>query len=98
MDANAIVALILGVLTAIPSILLAVATLIQVLRTQHQVTELSRGLNGRLDQLLVEREQRVRAEHLAIAERERLAGLAGLVQSSRPDPIMRQIPPDRPGS
>ena len=63
----------------------------QALRIHGSVETLSRGLNGRLDALLAEREQRVRAEAAAEVERLRLAALVRGHEPARPEAIIHEI-------
>jgi len=58
------VALVVAFLTAAPSIILAIAALIGVLRTGRDVADVKRDINGRFSQMLGEVERRARIEGL----------------------------------
>lgn len=90
MDYAGAIALVVAVTTGVIQILLTVAALIRVLRTEAAVEHVGRGMNGRLDALLVERELRVRAEHAAELERLRVAALGALAQPVRPEGLIVQ--------
>jgi hypothetical protein len=76
-----VVPLVISVVTSLPAIILAWATLVQVLRAREVTSEIRRDMNGRLNQLLVEQEARVRAEYAPARLPERAPG---------------QLPADRP--
>jgi hypothetical protein len=90
-DQTLLVQLILAAITGLPAIILAVATLVEVIRSRASIQDIGRAMNGRLDRLLVETEQRVRAEALAEVERLRAHAAAGLVAATRPEPIVRRM-------
>ena len=96
MTADQWTTLILGILAGVAAVLTAAATVIQSLRTHHEIERLGRGLNGRLDALLAEREARVRAEAAIETERLRASNLGTLGGSQRPEPIVERRPPDEP--
>lgn len=63
MESNAPwVVVLLALLTSAPAIILAMARLIDSLRNQKRLEDLDQRVNGRMDQLLGEREARARLE------------------------------------
>ena len=80
----------------IAAVLAALAALITALKARQDIRDVGQQINGRIDQLLDERERRVRAEHAAQLERERLSSIQPLARTARPLPHVEQRPPNEP--
>ena len=91
-----VAALTLAILAGLSAFVAALAALVQAYRVAREIGHARRDVNGRLDQLLAELEDRVRAEERLRALTGPLEHLPGEGYPVRPDPIIREIPPDQP--
>jgi len=94
-----VAALTLSILAGLTALLSALAALLAAMRTHWSIESMGKALNGRLDQLLAEREARVRAEQAARLEQLRVQDLSTLGPESGRGVRIQQIPPeddDRP--
>lgn len=85
MDYPGLAALIVAITAGLAQVIVAVATLVRLLRCEAKVEGVGRGLNGRLDLLLLERERRMQAEHAVEMEKIRTSALSGLTRIDRPE-------------
>ena len=97
MNPSDVAALVLAILAGLSAFVSALVALLQVQKIARDVGEVKNQLNGRLDQLMAEREQRVRTETAAALERERVAALLRGAGPGRADPVIREVPPEDQG-
>lgn len=96
MTPSDVAALTVSILAGLTAVISALTALLQAYRTRTDLAVVKAQVNGRLDQLLREREERLRAEaalHMAAIH---AAKLAGPPTVDRPEPIIREITPDEP--
>jgi hypothetical protein len=96
MDQQGWMAFVVALISGMTQLVLAVATMLRVLKVETRVDTVAASLNGRLDMLLQERELRLRAEHQAEVERQRAQSLLTFVPPFRPEAIVKTIPSSPP--
>jgi hypothetical protein len=85
-----------SILAGLSALVASLAALLQAFRLQSGQASIKNDLNGRLDQLLAEREERVRLAYQLDAQQRHGAAPLGRPDVSRPNPIIRHFPPDAP--
>jgi len=96
MSSAELAALVTAILAGVAAVIAALAALVQAIRVQTQVMEVRRDVNGRLDQLLAEREERVKLAYQLDWQQRHQDPLLPRPAVGRADPIIRQIRPDEP--
>lgn len=94
MSSGEIAALVTAILSGVAAVIAALAALVQAFRVQGAVGNVQRDINGRMDELLREREERVRMAYQLDAQRYPGQPLPSPPATGRGEPLIRPMRPE----
>jgi hypothetical protein len=96
MTASDVGALVVAVLAALSALVATLTALLQAYKVAVDLKDVKHQLNSRLDELIKEREDRIRNEFLLEAARSQAGPLPPPPAVGRADPIIRRVGPNDP--